>query len=153
MVQGAPSDDLEAALIALKNESPGLAKAIQRAYEDDSETGAGGLAALQPDLLAEALIVEQIAGRRGAAIFDLALMRVPQAANSNRLWRALEVIARLGLRIDVGRFDGNRAQPFWIAQTVAGLGRAWPEHANYWCGLRTRWVMNSGNGFCHLGNR
>ncbi len=73
LAQGAPGAELEGALAALKNESAGLGKAIRRACEVESETGASSLEALQPDLLAEALIVEQLSGRYGAVIMDLAL--------------------------------------------------------------------------------
>jgi tetratricopeptide (TPR) repeat protein len=130
LVQGAPSAALDAALTALKTESPGLVTALRRACEVESETGKTSLAALQPDLLVEALIVEQLAARQGAAILDLALLRVHEASNANRMLRALEVIARLGLRVDMDKFGGAKAPPLWIAKTVAGLARAWPEHGN-----------------------
>jgi hypothetical protein len=127
LAQGAPSAALEAALIALKSESPGLAEALRRACEVESEAGETSLAALQPDLLAEALIVEQLAGRQGAVILDLAFAASHAADNKLAVARVLEVIARLGMRSDIGDFTDDAQQPRWAAQLLSALARAWPS--------------------------
>ena len=131
LAQGVPSAELEGALGVLKNESPGLARAIQRACEVESEGGVSGLAALQPDLLAEALIVEQLSSRCGAVILDLALAQREAVDNVQVTARAFEVIARLGMRSDLGDFAASASQPRWVAQVLSGFCRAWPLQGQF----------------------
>jgi hypothetical protein len=131
LAQGAPSAELEGALVALKNESAGLGKAIQRACEVESETDEFSLTALQPDLLAEALIVEQVAGRQGAVIMDLALAQRGAADNALVTPRAFEVMARLGMRSELGDFAASASQPRWVEQVFRGLCRAWPQQGQF----------------------
>jgi hypothetical protein len=126
LAQGAQGADLEGALVALKNESAGLGKAIQRACEVESETGASCLAALEPDLLAEAVIVEQVAGRQGAVILDLAFTHGSEGG-AQFVAAVFEVVVRLGLRSDLGDFVVAESQPRWVVQMLAALARAWRQ--------------------------
>ena len=80
---------------------------------------------MQPDLLAEHLIVEQLSGRRGAVISRLAL-----AGQTATAEQALEVIGRLSTRPDADPIVEGETLPIWVGRVTEALALAWPAHGN-----------------------
>ncbi len=114
--QGAHPKDLAQALAALGVESAGLGKGLQKFY-----AAAGGVAGLQPDLLAEFLLRQRLGQARGVEILALAL---PQGAGPQVLGKVLEVIGRLS--VDKGAVLEFAALPVWRQVLAKGLANAWP---------------------------
>ncbi len=117
LVQGASRHQTQAALTGLGIAAPGLVDGLARAYPD----GPANITPLQPDPLAEALLLERLASRRGEALAGQALAEDATLAD-----QALEVIGRLAGRLQA---DGSAdAGPLWQRQLSQGLASAWPQH-------------------------
>jgi hypothetical protein len=132
LAQGAPVASLAPALTSLQISTPGLQAGLVKAYGSDAET----LMPLQPDLLAEALVVEQLAGKRGAAVLDLVFL-----ADEGTLIRALEFVARLGARVKTADLEAELRQPMWASRLLQGLSRTWPVKGN--------WLVAAAHGLGH----
>lgn len=114
LVQGASRAQAAAALANLGMAVADLPAALARTYP----AADAGIGPLQPDQLAETLIRERLAARRGAALLHAALPEDPDMAE-----RAIQVIARLA-----ARGNGETGDTRWRATLVAGLAQAWPRH-------------------------
>jgi glycosyltransferase involved in cell wall biosynthesis len=112
--QGADWEALNHALEALGIDDSTVAGAIQRSYD----VGDGRIAPLEPDLIAEALLRERLADRRGSALFDA-------AAGADPIVSVIAVVARLAT------YDRDRAAA-WSEVLIAGVARHWPRHPNEW---------------------
>jgi hypothetical protein len=89
LCQGTYIDQLRRALDTLGVDAPALAAALQRSYPS-----ADRIAALEPDLIAEALVRERLAERRGSALLDAVI-----GVGTEQISLALPVIARLATNI------------------------------------------------------
>jgi hypothetical protein len=108
--QGAAASELPAA----------LAGPLQQSYPG----GAGRVAPLEPDLIAEALLRERLAAGRGTEILDRALDRDPEQPPG------IAVLARLATHPRA--FDREGVPAAWTAVLIAGVTRQWPRHPNAW---------------------
>lgn len=108
--QGAPRSELPSL----------LAKALLRSYP----AGDDHIAPLAPDLIAEALVRERLAGRHGAEVLERAL------AEDSGPPRAIPIIARLAAHS--GKHESEDAPSAWAAVLIGGITRHWPRHPNAW---------------------
>jgi glycosyltransferase involved in cell wall biosynthesis len=99
-----------------------LAAALQRSYPGGDER----VAPLEPDLIAEALLRERLAGRRGAEILDLALGADPEQPPPP----GIAVLARLAAHPRA--FDRKGVPSAWAGALIAAIARHWPRHPNAW---------------------
>ncbi|TCJ13853.1 tetratricopeptide repeat protein [Parasulfuritortus cantonensis] len=118
LVQGATVAQTHAATSGLGLAAPDLVAGLARAYPAEAEA----IGPLQPDPLAEALILERLAGRRGQALVENALAEDPALAS-----RTLEVIGRVAARAEAGW--PPESEPLWHRHLGQGLDPAWPRHA------------------------
>lgn len=124
--QGADADQLHAALAGLGIAAPSLVAALQRSYPAGDR-----IASLEPDLIAEALLRERLAERRGAALVDavlgakesFSLPPVPVIPLGQ------PVITRLAAQ---GRVSEGGQAPAWVRVLIAALVRYWWRHPNQW---------------------
>ena len=118
LVQGASGDQLLIALQALGIEGKEIASGLAQAYPG----GTRRVAALQPDLLAEALIKSQLSGARGETIAVAALGRDKELCE-----KALQVVARLGGPQLMGNGLGSVSELVGPvnASLIVGLTQAW----------------------------
>ncbi|HSI52281.1 MAG TPA: glycosyltransferase [Ideonella sp.] len=122
LVQGASQAELTAASLALGISDPeGLVQHLQAIYQDEHSQ----LAPLQPDLLAEAMVIERAGQPRGAQLLALALPNDEPEVTT----RTLEVLARLAVQ----RPDPSLAIELlhqWERTVIAALAQAWPAHGD-----------------------
>jgi CspA family cold shock protein len=111
--QGTDTDQLRDALNRLGVNAPALAAALQRSYP-----AVDRIAALEPDLIAEALLRERLAERRGSALLDAA-MGEPMG---EILLTTLPVIARLGAK--ASSFESAQMAG-WLNVLLAAVARHW----------------------------
>ncbi|MDP2431515.1 MAG: hypothetical protein Q8O33_05745, partial [Pseudomonadota bacterium] len=114
LVQGACRQQATTTFAQLGIAAAELLDGLARAYPAPDES----LGPLQPDPLAEALIRERLAARRGVELLRAALPEDPALAE-----RGLQVIARLAARREAESTDTRGRQTL-----VAGLAHAWPAH-------------------------
>jgi cold shock CspA family protein len=123
--QGTSTHELRTALEGLGVDAPTLVTALYRSY-----AGVEGIAPLQPDLIADALLRERLAERRGHALLN-GVLGGPMA------WRlpALAVIVRL-----LARAHGFEAYESaeWVKTLRAGVARHWKGNRTEWHALRHR---------------
>jgi cold shock CspA family protein/glycosyltransferase involved in cell wall biosynthesis len=119
LCQGADTVQLRRALEVLGVGAPTLATEVQRSYPS-----LDCVAALEPDLLADALLRERLAERRGSALLDAVL-----GAGMEQIPSALPVIARLAA--DARAFEPKQTAA-WAQVLSAALARHWPRHPNEW---------------------
>jgi tetratricopeptide (TPR) repeat protein len=121
LVQGAPVAALGPALAALQISAPGIEIGLLKACSSYQEM----LLPLQPDLLAEGLIVEQLSGKRGQRIVDLAF-----ADQQAKVRDTLKVVSRLTVRLETPESAPETTQQIWEARILSGLATAWATHGN-----------------------
>jgi len=86
---------------------------------------ASRIAGLQPDLLAEALIVQELGSTSGLSLLESALR-----LDEESLTRVLETLARLGQRRDANINSENLHNATnWTSIVVDALKNAWPLHS------------------------
>jgi cold shock CspA family protein/glycosyltransferase involved in cell wall biosynthesis len=115
LCQGVGVEQLRSALETLGVEDRALVAALQLSYPAGDR-----LAALEPDLIAEALLCERLAERRGAA-----LLHAVFGAGNEQIQSALPVIARLIAKpgaIEPVRIAG------WAKVLIDGLTPYWPRY-------------------------
>jgi glycosyltransferase involved in cell wall biosynthesis len=120
LCQGAGTDQLRHALETLGVDAPALAAALHRSYA----AGDDRVAALEPDLIAEALLRERLAGHRGSALLDAAL-----GAGIEQLVLALPVVARLAAQTRAFEPDQTAA---WERVLIVAVASHWPRHPDEW---------------------
>lgn len=119
LCQGADIDQLRRALETLEVDAPALAAALQLSYPS-----ADRIAALEPDLIADALLRERLAERRGAALLDAVI-----GVGIDQISSMLPVIARLTAKTRESKHDRESA---WAKVLIDGLSRHWPRYRDEW---------------------
>lgn len=129
LVQGSPTHAAQQNFAALGIRGARLAVRLAHVYS----AGQGRIAALQPDLLAEALLRERLAGDRGADLLSTALAQDPQNSAIS-----LEVLGRLA-----EQYVAGEDSPLWQVVLRDGLASAWPQQSQ----LLINAAHAFGNGF------
>ncbi|HYK03876.1 MAG TPA: hypothetical protein VE974_19125 [Thermoanaerobaculia bacterium] len=117
LCQGTGTEQLRRALEAVGVDAPALAAELQRSYPSGDR-----IAALAPDLIAEALLRERLAERRGSALLDAVL-------GEDDVSLTLPVVARLAAQTPA--FQPDQA-PKWAGVLIAAVASHWPRHSNEW---------------------
>jgi cold shock CspA family protein/glycosyltransferase involved in cell wall biosynthesis len=118
--QGIDTDQLRGALKELGVCAPDLAVALQRSYP-----AVDRIAALEPDLIAEALLRERLAEHRGSALLD-AVMAAPI---DQILLTTFPVIVRLGAKAHA--LDNDQVAE-WAKVLLAAVARHWKPLRYEW---------------------
>jgi glycosyltransferase involved in cell wall biosynthesis/cold shock CspA family protein len=115
LCQGVGIEQLRRALETLAVDAPTLVTALQRSYP-----AVDSIPALEPDLIAEALLRERLAERRGSALLDTVF-----GLGGEQILLALPLIGRLILKTGAIELEQN---PAWLKVLVDGLSRYWPRY-------------------------
>eukprot|EP00053_Salpingoeca_punica_P012798 m.114953 g.114953 ORF g.114953 m.114953 type:complete len:1114 (+) comp16042_c0_seq1:4134-7475(+) len=119
LVNGATLDALRKAVTAMGIAIPRFAEVMDGFYPGESK---GLVAPLQPDLLGEALIQQQLGKERGRRIVSLALGESKGVVNS------LAVLSRMECTHTPDFRSLAVNAPQWQHTAVKGLAEAWPVH-------------------------
>ncbi|MBZ5524441.1 MAG: cold shock domain-containing protein [Acidobacteriia bacterium] len=126
LCQGTDIDQLRRVLKALGVDAPSLAAALQSSYPATDNR----IAALEPDLIAEALLRERLAERRGSALLDAVI-----GAGTQQIPLTLPVIARLAAKTRDFKPDQIAA---WAKVLLDALSRHWPRYRDEWFAVAHR---------------
>jgi len=124
--QGTDIDQLQRALKMLRVDAPDLAVALQRSYPSGDR-----IAPLEPDLIADALLRDRLAERRGSALLDAVI-----GMGKEQIPVALPVIERLIAKSRDSKQDQNAA---WAKVLIDGLSSHLPRY-------NVEWVANEQRG-------
>lgn len=117
--QGTDIDQLQRALKTLKVDAPNLAVALQRSYPS-----ADRIAPLEPDLIADALLRERLAERRGSALLDAVI-----GMGKEQIPVVLPVIVRLNAKARDSKQDQDAG---WAKVLEEGLLRHSLRYGDEW---------------------
>jgi hypothetical protein len=123
--QGTDIDQLRRALKTLRVDAPDLAVALQRSYPS-----ADRIAPLEPDLIADALLRERLAERRGSALLDAVI-----GMGKEQIPLVLPVIVRLTSKTHDSEETQNAA---WAKTLFDGLSRIYSRYSDEWVAFARR---------------
>jgi CspA family cold shock protein len=128
LCQGTDIEQLSRTLKMLRVDAPGLAVALQHSYPS-----ADRIAPLQPDLIADALLRERLAERRGSALLDAVI-----GMGRDQIPLALPVIRRLTAKPRDSKQDQNAA---WVKVLIDGLSRHLSRYNVEWIADASRGAL------------